>query len=334
MVFWKSLPIGYLLKSLIPLSPFHRLDFYPEVDAVAPLPSSLTIQRIKGSHPIEEKETKELCEFLWMYFGNPPHHPRLEIPERFLLGEKDLLLCVREEKKTLVGVVRYHYIGRFLSVAEEPEIYSVDCFCIHPQWRGKKVGDRMLSELQRFANEMGKPFACFLKEGPMVSILHRPMYSGEYAYRRIDKKEKYHSPRIYPLSTLQMERMMKTYRRINPSAWIIWDNTSQRQQWLLYTRNSCYVWVCIQPSDQTIQGQTIGWVTGWLESSELTDEFREEALYTIACSKEHSYDYLWVNKKWTGHSAQWKQDGPFHYYPFQWSSSLSMNSTVSYCMFQ
>jgi GNAT superfamily N-acetyltransferase len=336
MVFWTSLPLWYLAKSFFPFSTFTSLEFTPSLEDKAVVPSTVSITCIseKNENEMTAEQKKEVRQFLWNYFGQPPDHPRLDLPEEVLFSPTDLILLARDEQKQLIGTIRYHFIGRLLSTVEEPNLYCVDCFCIHPQWRKKRIGDRLLSELHRFANEQEKPFAMFLKEGPALSILHRPIFSGEYAYRTIEKKDKYDSPHVYPLSSFQIQRMLKTYRRLNPSVLMIWNEHSNNQRWLLYTRNSCYVWICIQPTYQIVQNKTIGWITGWLESSELTDEFRQEAIHAVSHSSYHSYDYLWVNRKWTGNSPLWKTDGPFHYYAFQWSSSLSINSSISYCMFQ
>lgn len=336
MVFWTSLPIWYIAKSLLPFSLFTSLEWTPSLENKAVIPSTLSIVRIseKNKHEFGTEQKTEVRQFLWTHFGEPPHHPRLDLPEESLFSSTDLILLARDDQKHLIGVIRYHFVGRFLSCIEEPFMYVVDCFCIHPRWRKKGLGDRLLSELHQFANENQKPFALFLKEGPSLSIFPRPIVSGEYAYRRIEQKEKFDSPHVFPLTPIQIQRMLKTYCRLFPTTWIIWNEHSTEQQWLLYTRNSCYIWICIQPTHQIVQNHTIGWITGWLESSELTDEFRQEAIHAVAHSIYHTYDYLWVNHKWTGQSPLWKRDGPFHYYAFQWSSSLSISSSISYCMFQ
>jgi hypothetical protein len=74
----------------------------------------------------------------------------------------------------------------------------------------------------------------------------------------------------------------------------------------------------------------IGWITAWFESPNISNTFREEASTYLADSMYNIFDYIWANKKWTGISNSWKEDGPFNWYLYQWATSISPKK--SYCI--
>lgn len=328
MVFWKTLSWSYVAQSFFVREPFIPLLFEPHN---SPLPVGITITRRSSS--VDEKEKEEIQQFLWSYFGEPPNRPRLTMKGDWI-PSSDLALVARDSKQAIIGFLRYHWIGQFLTAKETPDIYSVDCFCIHPQWRKKGLGDALLSELQRYANEENKSYATFLREGPSLSIFHRPIYSGEYAYRFTPLDGNY-STNVYSLTPPQVHNAIHLYRTMYPTTWIIWNPDTKNQKWFLYQRNSCYVWACIQPAHQAIEHRgwlQMGWMTAWLESPELADAFRAEACLAITHHSNHGFDAIWVDQKWTGGSPEWKRDGMFHFYTYQWASNRSVG--ISYCMTQ
>lgn len=331
MVFWKTLSWSYLAQSFFVREPFASLVFEPTADLS--LPAGVSIKRITSS--VEEKEKEEIKRFLWTYFGEPPHKPRL-VMEGDWIPTSDLALVLRNMEEEIIGFLRYHWIGQFRTALSTPDIYSVDCFCIHPQWRKKGLGDVLLTELQRYANETGKYYATFLREGPSLSIFHRPAYSGEYAYRSTPL-DGTRSPHVYRLTPSQIQKAIQMYQTMYPKTWIVWNPDTTNQQWFLYQRNSCYVWVCIQSAHQQIQTEKygnlrMGWMTAWLESPELSDPFRAEACLALTHRINHGFDAIWVDHKWTGGSPEWKRDGMFHFYTYQWSSNQTIG--ISYCMTQ
>jgi GNAT superfamily N-acetyltransferase len=113
------------------------------------------------------KKIKEVRYFLIKYFGKPPQTPVLDIPEDKLLDERDYILVVRDIDNNIVGCIRYHYLGLFVT-GNNQEIYCEDCFCIHPKWRKKGVGDYLLTKLHLFVNKKNIPYSMFLKEGIMT----------------------------------------------------------------------------------------------------------------------------------------------------------------------
>jgi GNAT superfamily N-acetyltransferase len=80
------------------------------------------------------------------------------IPLHALQQKEDTILTIHDNH-TLIATIRYHFIGTY----ESTPIHLVDCFCVHPLWRGKGVGDYLLHELHHMMQST--PCALFLKEG-------------------------------------------------------------------------------------------------------------------------------------------------------------------------
>lgn len=288
-----------------------------------PLPSPTGIDAImiseqNSSLPI----LTEIREYIRAYFGNPPHTPILDIPEVQLIGPHDYLFLVRDTHGKIAGTIRYCYTGELMT-EEQPSIYRVDAFCIHPDWRKKGLGDYLLTELQRYATANGQPYAMFLKEGPSLSITHIPLYSSSYVYRPI-KAIKVSHVRLF--SCLQAYHMLDLYHRIYPNVCII-RNQNGNQHWRFYKNGYSTILACFQDTYQRLEGKKMAWCTAWLESSVVTDDIRSEAAIELTHTLP-LFDYVWMNKKWVGHHSAWKQDGGFHWYTYQWSTNLTLDRSM------
>ena len=113
-------------------------------------------------------------------------------------------------------------------------------------------------------------------------------------------------------------RLMEIWKQINPDVFIIANRNSSNQIWRLYKKDHYIVLACIQDAYQSINGKKIGWITGWLESPDITDAIRTKASKEI--SESAPFDYIWMNKLWTADMNMWKVDGSFYWYSYQWTS--------------
>ena len=268
---------------------------------------------------INECIAKRICNFLRMYFGNPPYSPVLNIPTNDLISKDDIIIYVKS--KYIIGCIRYRYIGKY----KDSSRYIVDCFCIHPKWRKRGIGDYLLIKLREYANKNNKSLAIFLKEGNSLSITSFPIYTGRYVYSEIIKTPSLH---VIDCDLDKAYKLLSIYQSIL-QIFVIADKKVSNQQWKLYNKDTYYILVCIQDTYQSINCKKIGWITGWLESPNITNKMREEASYEIinTCT---NYEYIWMNEEWTGYSKKYKKDGLFHYYVYQWSVPYMYNS--SYCI--
>jgi len=273
----------------------------------------------------QDTACKEVCQFLYDYFGNPPQKPRFAIPIQHLLSNTDLLLLARDNSSRIVGCIRYHDIGVLYHNKER--IYAVDCFCIHPEWRGKGVGRQLLYRLHCYANQIGIPHAVFLKEGSTVNPFVTPLYSGTYVYRSCSKPNSPNGPSLRRLSVKDAVKWLTVYQNCNPSCCIIHNPQLLNQQWYFYKKGIHSILIGVQDTYQRKDEYSMGWVTAWLESPLLTDKEREEASDKLMEST--TFDYLWMNQVWCTSERGWQQDGAFHWYTYQWSY---IGLGQSYCL--
>jgi len=324
MVFWKTYPIYNVLQTLWNRKPFLSMRF--EKDTVtSPTGTPCKIHTVNNTLPTV---LKDIQQYLRSHFGKPPHKPVLNIPLHYLLGTKDCILTVRDDTIGIVGCIRYHYMGEFITSNNEP-IYCVDCFCIHPDWRGKGIGDYLLTELHFYVNRYEIPYSLFLKEGSQLSIVHPPMYSGNYVYRkvRVPMYNKY----IFNITVKDAYHMIDIWKELHPQLFIIRNKESTNQKWVLYKKGIYRILACIQDAFQLIDTKRIGWITAWIESASMTDCIRKEAATTIA--DYSGFEFIWMNRVWENcdtHNNEWKEDGTFYWYSYQWATGISIGS--SYCI--
>jgi GNAT superfamily N-acetyltransferase len=322
MVFWKTYPIYRIIESL-----YHHKVFLPQLVEKEPLasPTESPMERVK-------QDATEVRAFLRQYFGNPPHTPYLDIPEHLLCGPSDHVFVVRDKENRIVGSIRYHYLGGFLTSEDEP-MYIVDCFCIHPDWRRQGLGDYLLTELNRYVNHNDIPYSLFLKEGKPVSRIAPAYYTGMYVYRELTSKKA--SMYLMDLTTSEAHRLMDTYRSFPTPRVMVRKKAVEQcatEKWKWYRKKGQSVLICVQDTYQRLMKdgrvKKLGWCTAWLESPCLTDEFRGEAACALADDIFPQFDYLWMNRAWVGDS-EWTVDGPFHWYTYQWTSSVKMDHSYA-----
>lgn len=316
MVFWKTHPFFRQWSELF------LPQLFEQSDLPSPTHHSYEVQTV--ATPLSERT--KIIQYLQQYFGVPPLKPTLDYSENTLLGKQDELLIVRDVHE-IAGTLRYKYAGEFVTSNKE-SIYLVDCFCIHPQWRRKGIGDYLLTQLHRRSNQKGRPYALFLKEGAPLSIWLPPLYTGTYVYREIRVMER--SSCITSLYVSQAYRIMDHYRVLQPNLFVIRNPTSINQIWKLYRRGIHSVLCGIQDSYQRIGTKKMGWITAWIESPALTDDIREEASRMLSDACYPRFNMIWMDKQWMGNSTLWTVDGEFHWYAYQWTTNVSIQR--SYCM--
>lgn len=310
MVFWSTYPLQKVIGS------FWKTDlFHPEPIDKDPIPSPTgkTIERAIN--------TEEIRSFLRSYFGDPPRTPILDLT----FDLDDHVFLVRDQTDQIAGTIRYHFIGNLITSRSEP-IYVVDAFCIHPSWRGKGVGDYLLTELNRYVNRNDIPYAVFLKEGQPLSIFHQPIYTGWYRYRELTEHKR--SPFLTDLTIQQAYQIMDIYRSIRPTVLLIRNEHTANQKWKWFRKGSDWILIGLQDTHQRIEQKRLGWITTWIESPLITDKLRGEAADEVAEHIFPLFDFLWINERWIGNSTRWKRDGAFHWYTYQWSTNASFD--VSY----
>ena len=326
MVFWKIYPLLNVIQTKL-----NRNTFKPQIFDRELIKSPTGLDAIIIRHNHNSHLVLEIRQFIKNNFGSPPKTPILDIPERQLLGANDHIVIVRDINGDIAGCIRYHYLGVFISSKPIQEIYCVDCFTVYKTWRQKGIGDYLLTFLHNYVNENNIPYSMFLKEGRNLSIVHIPLYTGIYVFRELQLSK---SKNIIDLTPAQAYKLMDIISELNQML-IIRNIKSTNQYWKLYEKGTYKVLACFQDAYQKFmengQLKRICWATGWIESPNMTDEYREEASRELSDSMYTLFDYVWMNKRWIGNvSNGWKIDGPFHWYSYQWTSSININN--SYCI--
>jgi GNAT superfamily N-acetyltransferase len=325
MVFWKTYPLSTFWRTIWNTQRFQDLKLEKE-----PIPSPTK----NDAKMVSNNDRPTLCRiqtFLQQYFGDPPKTPVLDIPEDSIVPTSDLLFYV-EDHDTIVGCIRYHFLGEFVTDKKQP-MYVVDCFCIHPSWRKKGVGDYLLTTLHRYANQHDIPYCLFLKEGWSLSILHSPLYSSRYVYQAVRATTP--SPCIRSLTSKQAHRLLRIFHELNPNVFIVFpEHRMTNQYWRLYRKDGTWILACVQSAYQWFMEKgskrRMGWVTCWLESPGTSQTDRAEASQQLVHSMVGVFDYIWSNEEWIGSSSEWTNDGPFHWYAYQWATSIHLKG--GYCI--
>ena len=342
MVFWKTYPLSVFFRTLYPRDAFVPLLFDRHV-LESPSGKKVEIYTSELSDKKTlEKVLNQVRIYLRSYFGNPPETPILNIPILHLLGKKDHILIVRDISENIIGCIRYKYLGLFDYSQEE--IYSEDCFCIHPEWRRKGIGDYLLQSLHNYVNQNNIPFSIFLKEGRALSIIHKPHISGFYVYTETPRNTQKPFCETIQISADKAFELIDIFQEFNNnSLFVIRRRDPDNQIWLLFTKNIHRILVCVQNTFQITDRypdsqsepesrtqKRIGWITTWFETSLIPESYKTEAISQILYLVRKEYDYIWANSIWIPESLNWKKDGPFHWYTYQWATNINIKK--SYCI--
>jgi hypothetical protein len=156
-----------------------------------------------------------------------------------------------------------------------------------------------------------------------------------YVYRKLIPTYR-PSDAVRALSPQIAAKLIDIFRQFTPTLFVITNKHSLNQQWLLYKDEYKTILACFQDTfqwflDEEDRQNRIVWCTGWFESPNVTDDCREEAAKQLSDYFFPIFQYVWMNKAWCGkNSTIWKDDGSFHWYSYQWSSALKIQT--SYCI--
>ncbi len=342
MSFWLSYPISNIFKTLFNRSPFCSL-IYSEKNFDIPhnLECRILDRKVRGK--LLNQDLSDLQTFLSDFFGLSENEtpipngcaisaaPKLIIPIDKLLTDKDTIILLLQSDK-IVASIRYKYLGNFLYNNEE--IYCEDCFCVHPGWRNKGLGRYLLNKLHNYVNTNKKPYSLFLKEGRLVQTINKPIYSGVYVFRSLRHKNEslariwQDSENVKSLCPENGFRTLDIFREFNNRLFLIVNKyNTENQYWKLYTFKGHRILACFQDTYQRYNNNKIGWCTGWIETPNLPSEIREKGALELSESVSNIFDMVWMNSEWTGNNPIWKMDGAFHWYSYQWTSSINIKKS-------
>lgn len=330
MVFWSSCSVYNTIHSFFINKPFVSRHIDKETIS-SPTERESEIYDKKN---INDTILNEIQNYIRIHFGVPPSKPILNFTDNNPMCENDIIIIVRDVTNQIAGCIRYHYIGKLITAMNKPLIFVVDCFCVHPDWRKKGVGDYLLTELNNYVNSHNIPYSLFLKEGGILPIMQLPLYKGIYVYRELVYNNI--SPNVKFIKIEIAYKFINIYSILHANTLIIGDKYIPNQNWVRYKNGLNQIWICVQDTYQIIKendkDKKIGWITAWLECGEITDKLRSEASIQVTDLFFPEFDYIWMNQQWSGNNPLWKVDGSFYFYTYQWDTCLKMYP--SYCMIQ
>jgi hypothetical protein len=254
-----------------------------------------------------QAQVAETTAFLTQYFSsNSKTHPVLH--PTLSPSFHEIILIARDQTDLLVGCIRYKYSGDL----EGHPIHCIDCFCIHPMYRGSGLASRLLLKIHEYTNRLGKRYSIFLKEGrPIPSV--SPFYSSTYVYKAVTVTDR-SSQLVKQISADLAARLVSVYQQMYPPTFWIHSVTNPNQSWYFYKQKSEFLLVCLQDSFQTFQDKRIGWLTACFRSGSVSID-------TILRSVS-GYGWIWTDRAFLRDEEGWHTDGPFHWYGYQWMSCL------------
>jgi hypothetical protein len=280
--------------------------FMPQLRHVTKQPSNPDLRFELCTDP----QVAEVTAFLTNHFSkssntHPVLHPTLSP------SSHEIILIARDQTDLLVGCIRYKYSGEL----EGQPIHCIDCFCVHPMYRGSGLASQLLLEIHEYTNRLGKRYSIFLKEGrPVPSV--SPFYSSTYVYKAITGSDRSNKlmKQIHPELA---SRLVSVYQQLYPNTFWIHSVTNPNQSWYLYRKASAFLLVCLQDSFQTFQGKRIAWLTACFRSGSVSIE---PILGSVS-----GYGWIWMDREFLTDEKGWLEDGAFHWYGYQWTSCLRPN---------
>ena len=264
--------------------------FQPIRSELVPVPELITYVGTEADIP-------ELTAFLTNHFGDARH----PILKPILNPEQELILFTRGADKSIQATIRHKYAGTF----EGQRIYLIDCFCSKERRTG--IATRLLATLQRRIQD--PPYALFLKEGRPV-FGQDPLYTSSYMYRR----RRSNSQTCLSLTNEEAYALVNTYRRIYKDLFWLADVHNPNQHWRLWKRGALWSLACFQDSFQEKEGLRIGWMTAFIANTPTGIE---------ALVDSCPFPWIWADQRWIKETDPWSLDGPFHWYAYRWTTSLT-----------
>jgi len=328
MHFWLELPALFKTTAI----------FSPRLRTIPPTLSNPVQTSVRLLGPFDPPTA--LQKFLQNFFGQPPARPRLLPNLSPSISEHILTIQTHQTHQThqahlsetsqskIIGSIRYR-ANACLFLPANVQISVIDCFCVHPSYQKKGIGTALLSHLHHFTMKRGHKYSIFLKEGAPIFAPIPPLYSSTYAYRRPQPRR---SPNVRQIYQFQAVALVKLYCQIFTNTFVLLPSTNNRTKtywffwlgpdlkWLLAVFQDAY--------QEHPSGGRIFTLSGVLSSPTLSPAHYQEALEeTVSHFATHVPLLSWI---WTDASfireqrnpADWQKDGPFHWYSYQWDTSL------------
>ena len=293
------------------MTSFWNRLFVPETSKrFEPVLRTLSIPFPPNTHVATDRDVGRLTAFLERHFGSDS-----VVLKPVLKPSLNEIILFVTEGNDIVATIRYKASAFF----EGQPIHLIDCFCMHPSKRRTGLATQLLGALHAYTNDRGLRYSLFLKEGNPLATA--PFYSSSYAYRRSAMLGD-----LKPLSPLKASRLVHHYCSVRPDTVWIHDVANPNQHWRFWKEGRSWMLACFQDAFQEWHKERIGWMTAFFASG----SYDLNRIVDAA-----PFPWIWMDAEWLEcclvvaeqqpSAEQWKADGAFHWYAYQWTSSLRPN---------
>jgi GNAT superfamily N-acetyltransferase len=160
----------------------------PSLDIQNTIANDCTIQ------PADLECVDQITSLLNHWFEPRTSRTKMQITAEWIkstyVNHHAIWIVARDRRGTVRGCV-----SSFMSVPPYPiplttcgsssRVWGVvDWFCVHPLWRSKGIGSKLLEVLEYITHQVGRKAHVFIKEGLPLPLPHIPIYATVWKYRR------------------------------------------------------------------------------------------------------------------------------------------------------
>lgn len=246
-----------------------------------------------------------------------------------VLAETRFIL-LRAPAGTLLGTISSQPIGHLRrgSIVSPFPVRYVTNFCVHPQQRRQGAASKLLQAMWADGRSIQEDAMIFLKEGAPLLKAGPAIYSSRWIYRRVADGEAAVAVAAGRVTEVAgTAAVATTVADADASIIVSVPNRPISSRVYIYKGTRGIILAAFSDAHQihSVDGAPIYYMTGWVEKGQLLQTERLAAarqLSAIAAAKRSvSNSWVWIDEAAIrGVQAPWKQDGPFHYYAFNWTA--------------
>jgi hypothetical protein len=200
-------------------------------------------------------------------------------------------------------------------------------FCVHPNFRKKGVGSRLLQAAWADIKQLGEAAAIFLKEGSPLLAAGLPIASGRWVYRFCTSSSTVAAAtQICQIAPADAEHLLIDYAASEPRNLYNFYGSLAACQTRLYEYKGMRgsILTAFTPAFQhhPSNRRPIVYQTGFYEKGQILEQERLAAARAISeyVGSQLGGAWIWCDISFINGRAQppWLLDGPYYYYAFNW----------------
>ena len=314
-----------------------RLERKPEYSIYSPTGNEYINATLEDSAKI----AKFLQENYHTGSGSTPEtSPKCTITQDWIslqIKQGTIYLLVYDNNKEIVGCISASQLGYIEPEGTDIKLRLIREFCISSEWRKKGLGSYLLLKIWDVLKHISEDSVLFLKEGSPIPSAGIPLYSSAWIYKII-----YNNNIISNKCTIinqsdiniQLEEFANKYEL---SIYNNFPNELHTDTIILHYKGFKGEILCaMTDAKQQIDEIDIWYMTGLYIKGGLLDSecchAAEEFGKKIAATLHKKAVALWLDEKVltadAAANSNWKKDGIFNWYAFQWTPGFYKNANL------